>query len=70
VSFFEVDVQQGNSMILWLFLQVFVFFFLEKIISSTISKIVDFGKKTQGISRVKVQISEILVSICQNYGRN
>ena len=38
VSFFEVDVQQGNSMILWLFLQVLIFCFLEKIISSIISK--------------------------------
>jgi hypothetical protein len=48
---FEVNIQQGNSKILWLLPQVFIFWFLERMISSETAK---YGKKTKGILGIKV----------------
>jgi hypothetical protein len=41
----EVDVQQGNVKILWLLLQVFILFVVEKWIPPTRSETAEIGQK-------------------------
>jgi hypothetical protein len=52
----EVDVQQGNFKILWLFSQVLILFLVEKWISPTRSETAEIGQKIEGILGLTIKI--------------
>jgi hypothetical protein len=56
----EVDVQQKNFKILWLLLQVLIFFLVEKWIPRTRSETVEIGPKKEGILGVKIKFGFII----------
>jgi hypothetical protein len=58
----EVDVQQGNFKILWLLLQTFILFLVEKWNPPTRSKIVEIGQKIEGILGVNLSILNCVIT--------